>query len=369
MPPANDRARSSSESRIEWARQELGLDSSADAAETRRAFLTQVADYSFAPGPTTLQAFEIVQRNSQAPPSPAYQEVKRMRTKERVERFAERIFLFTPIERRKEWEALCEGCEDSPGTSAVLERLQPALDLDFEELQLQGDMEELAGHLRELFSLPPAKRAERRAAVIERCKSGPQQWESVARRIVSRHPNVAALDAPLIERLSNWSRDEKVMRKPPRVKASPGVKVTQQPWNQDLSQHWWLIVVALVVLVNVGRLATNSNSSLQPVPGPVYQPFSQPPQTQYDSDTRRALDMILQSQPLEPTVQPLEATVDDGPPSEIELVPPDVDTQLSDEELYKRFDEMYLRERAKRMGRAAPALEAEPSAPAGANTP
>ncbi|HRX80110.1 MAG TPA: hypothetical protein P5307_13655, partial [Pirellulaceae bacterium] len=259
MSPANDR-------QLDWAREELGLDATAGEAEARRAFLTQVAVDEFVPTAAKLEAFSILRGGAQEPLSSTYQEVERSRTKAQVEEFAERIFLYSPIERRKTWEALRACSADLPGAWAILDRLQPTLDLDFEPLQHQEDLRALTDHLRELFTLPPVKRAERRSAIIESCQQDSRKWERAAQNMASKHSNVAALDSRLIEQLSTWTRSEKVMRKPPRVKAPPSIRITKKSWTEDVSQHPWVIVVVLIVLANVGRLATTNslNQSSRP---------------------------------------------------------------------------------------------------------
>ncbi|MEO8497989.1 MAG: hypothetical protein ABI614_23225 [Planctomycetota bacterium] len=370
MAPANDREQSPNDRRLNWARNELGLDCSAGTAETRRAFLTQVSDDDFAPDPAKLQAFELLQRESPGPSPLAYQAAERLRMKDRVEQLADRIFLLSPVERRAEWETLHAGCDDSPGASAVLERLEPALDLDFDQLQLQGDAAELAVHLRELFALPPVKRAERRAAVIELCKSDGRRWERVARNIASRHPNVAALDPPLIERLSSLSRSKKVMRRPPRVKGPPRVTVTKRWWNEDLSKHSWLLWICIVVLAQVGRLATTTSSRSAPSPVPVrvpdYQPFSQPQDATRINEAKRINDLLRRMEELSRMEQP----TDDGmTPNKIWVIPPDATSPLNDEEMYQRIGELYIQDRANQEGSESSVPIVPLDVPTGADTP
>jgi hypothetical protein len=351
MPPANNRESPLNQHQMDWAREELGLDATAGQADARRAFLKQVADADFAPSPTKLHAFEILRGNSQAPGSLAYQAAERLHTKERVERLAERVFMLSPSARREEWEALQACSTESPAAAAVLERLRPVLDLDVERLQLDSDSRELTNHLCELFSLPPAKRAERRAAIIELCETDMQRWEHVAKSIASRHANIAALDSPLIEQLSTWSRTEKVMRKPPRITGTPQIKVSKRPWNEDLSQHGWLIAVVLIVLANVGRLATTTSSSTPspPTPAPTYRLPSQ------STEAIRVQEMLNRLQQMQSQIKSSSNDGDpNATPNRIRLLPPDVNEQSESADVYQRIGELYIQDRASATPSVAP---------------
>lgn len=334
MSPKSDPEQPLNEGQVEWARTELGIASTADEAETRRAFLKVVANDDFAPHSTKLQAYEMLRGDFRDATTAAYHETGRQQTKERVERFAERVFLYTPKERRKEWESLRACSADLPVTWSILNRLQPILDIDFEQLQFQDDSKELAEHLRELFTLPPAKRAERRSSIIEACKTDARRWEKVARSIASRHPNIAALDSPLVEQLSTWSRSEKVMRKPPRVKATPHIKVTKKSWSEDVSQHPWVIVVGLIVLANVGRLVTTSSSNSTSRSTPAYQRLSQPRQGTNDNE-----DVLRRLKALQSQIN--ASTNENDTPNKIPLLPPSVENQPESADAYQRLLEQY----------------------------
>jgi hypothetical protein len=363
MSPANDRESPLNQHQMDWAREELGLDATAGQADARRAFLTQVADGDFAPNLTKLHAFEILRCESQPPCSPASRGAERLRTKERVERFAERVFMLSPSERRSEWEALQACSKESPAAVAVLERLRPALNLDVERLQLDSDSKELTDHLCELFSLPPVKRAERRAAIIELCKSDMQRWERVAKSIASRHPNIAALDPPLVEQLSTWSRTEKVMRKPPQIKGAPQIKVSKRFWNEDLSQHGWLIAVVLIVLANVGRLATTTSSSTRSPPTPTRSTpaYRSPSQT---GEAIRVQEMFKRLEQMQSQIKSPPNDADPNTrPNRIRLLPPNVNEQSESADVHQRIGEVYIQDQASSTPSAAPYVPREAEKP------
>jgi hypothetical protein len=263
-----------------WATEVLDLDEpTADTA--RQALLRRLPEEDFVPPQSWLQALKLLQQPEPVPLSATAPHDERFRYEEirgweEVEAFADEFFRLDPAQRQRRWHRLASRYSFSVLLSARLEALKPGLDVAAVE-RSDPLARKLADKVRELFVLRPAERAMRRQEFLETVGHAQQKAEALAdlvpglpdveraaQQLKREHPQLAALEPRLIDRLANWSKQQARVSRGQRRAAPPVTLHTPQPQTQssgNRSGGWPVWLLFVLVMIGCIRLVTVSVSS------------------------------------------------------------------------------------------------------------
>src|SRR5262245_37032726 len=172
----------------------------ADSPESRRAFLHRLPECGFVPP----EQFVV------APPD----DVKALRAD--IDDFCERFWTLAAENRHADWRALAARAAADPKSRVRLERLQPAGERsDLADSEFAGAQAMIVLALKELSTLAPPERASRRAAFLRDAKPPFSLWQRAAAIVRDHHADIAALDRPLIDRLTALGTGKSYARRAP----------------------------------------------------------------------------------------------------------------------------------------------------------
>jgi len=192
-----------------WAREELKVGPETGAEQFRQTLFERLEKESWLPATETQYALETLALRSAEDRKATvgvgggsffWSTEKKLR--EEVERFATAFFQLPPPQRTAEWRRLEERCRMFPTLAFRLRGLQPGLEVVIPQTGFDRATLDLAEHLSQLYTLRPDARAQRRRSPDERLTKTLPQWREAAARLQRMLPQVAALDAALVNTLA-----------------------------------------------------------------------------------------------------------------------------------------------------------------------
>ena len=201
-------------SRFAWACGVFGLQPGATQQEIRAAILSHLDEANFVPPPAWRQAIWLLSdpKAPQAWPEngyDAFHEALENSLAEDVDAFATAFFSLPRGPRRAKWTELLEQTAAFPRLRARLAAFQPGLDVESATSDSENPQDKvLVDRIRRLFVLKPAdQNAQRRQWLT----SMTGDWKPVVRRVRTKYPKLAQLEADFLAALALAGRDAVVM--------------------------------------------------------------------------------------------------------------------------------------------------------------
>jgi hypothetical protein len=308
------------EERLAWAREVLQVEEDAAPAEVRGKFLRDLAEQRFVPAESVSRAFQTLRFDAdgiaELEDPHEFLLAEEQQLQEEVDEFARQMFRWPIDQRKRLWIQLQQRCEHALRPQARLHALAIGLKADPAAVDINAPLvKELAGYACQLFPLRPVARAKLRNEILSRIErsthpdsfdnsADPQSryksvadhwtkaranWENAARVLQSRHPELAALDTQFVERLANWTAEQKRMTKPQPApsRRQPTVRTTQSSGRS----YWWVVALVVMFMANAMRFMGNSSdSSRYPQQPYKYKTYDQIPNLQVE------VEQMLRSQ-------------------------------------------------------------------------
>jgi hypothetical protein len=251
----------------DWARGVLGVPAGAAPQEAFGIVLARLEEAEFVPPPQWEQAMLLL---ADEPPRELWLRHQRedmlrpreIALKAEVDCLAEEFFALLPAARHARWRELTEKCAFSVPLSARLEALVDGLDVTPPPIEDDPSLpiSRLINDLCRAFVLPPSLRTMRHVKILRRAAADPRLWQTTARDVRDRYPQILPLGSSLIETLADYvSVQKKAVQKHAQQRAALAKAAKQA--NGISSQRWllWLLPLAMLFSFIFG-LAHNSNS-------------------------------------------------------------------------------------------------------------
>lgn len=272
--PANEGA-------ARWAAEQLGIAPGSSEEDCTKAFLRQLDEEDFVPPMLLRKAWEYSARSSDREISlPPWIEAEvEEELSGRIEKFAAQFFKLPTAERSRQWMALFAEAARWPRLEMRLRQLKAGLTVEIPPLSNLGPREVLLIQwIRELFPLPPDRRAVRRRELLKTGVLDEMRfWEQAARSVEGQQPALAALGQDLLSPMANWSGNSKeaketrqwrscapqyapykrldapgINRTPPLPNVAPQQakrRVAKRAWLGLPIFAWWAILFCVVSVV------------------------------------------------------------------------------------------------------------------------
>jgi hypothetical protein len=248
LPECNAEGRS-------WARNVLGVPADAPAEQEQAAILHRLEEAQFVPPPQWEQAIfllaadaprELCLRHQAA----EMQRAREIRLKAEVDRLAEQFFSLPVAQRHTRWRALSEQCSFSLPLSARLEALVDGLDVvppEVPETSRSSDTSRLIKELVRTFALLPSQREACHEEFLLRERAASRSWQSAARYVRERYPQLVPLGSRLIDTLNKYVRITTVTK----IRDTSGAARRAARWVGANRMRAYLVFIGLTVLGGV----------------------------------------------------------------------------------------------------------------------
>jgi hypothetical protein len=235
----------------EWACHVLELPPDADAAQARGRLLRLLEDAEFVPPAEWVDACDVLVRrasgDTQKVPPPSFLIDDEARLLEEIESFRGEILSLPAAERVKRFDELVKESQPIPRAAARAEQLRPALSARPDSVpEKDSDTRRLSECVVELFGLSPRERSVRRRRLLTRLADDIERWETAAQWLQVRHPELAALDPPLLDGLAQMKLDRDRV---PINAIQASYRPTAAPATRPADYHTYLENLRLVVVV------------------------------------------------------------------------------------------------------------------------
>jgi hypothetical protein len=240
------------------AAEKLGVEPGMEPGERRAALLRRLHDEDYLPDPALHEAIRLlagrpVRQGSESPLQEEAAGAEEERLRGAVEEFAAAFFTVPIAERRERWHSLFRDCTAHERLRDRLLGLKPGLGVDRDTIPIRPPgVRRLAEIILALFVLRPGPRATRRRELLGELLGDPSLRRSdlarARKRLMRRHPDVAALSDGVLLQLARPGRPLSAVRRRSQIASVLHRKASDPPVAERSNRFpSWLLMFLLWV--------------------------------------------------------------------------------------------------------------------------